>query len=141
MVDTDSPCRPHEILKLKIKDIVFKQVDGKSYAEILVNGKRGSRHIPLIHSIPYVKEWLDAHPIKNNPRAPFICAVSKGLSHRVTTDNLKKKYFPKLLNNPEVPQEDKNTIIVLLSKPWNPYFLRHSACFFQYIHVPLCHVP
>ena len=88
MVDTDSPCRPHEILKLKIKDIVFKQVDGKSYAEILVNGKRGSRHIPLIHSIPYVKEWLDAHPIKNNPRAPFICAVSKGLSHRVTTDNL-----------------------------------------------------
>jgi hypothetical protein len=142
-VATDASCRPHEILKLKIKDIVFKQVDGKSYAEILVNGKRGSRHIPLIHSIPYVKEWLDAHPIKNNPRAPFICAVSKGLGHRVTTDNLNKtlhsyktEYFPKLLNNPEVPQEEKNTIIVLLSKPWNPYIFQTFSMFLQYIHVP-----
>ena len=134
MVATDSSCRPHEILKLKIKDIVFKQIDGKSYAEILVNGKTGSRHIPLIHSIPYVKEWLDAHPIKNNPKAPFICAVSKGLGHMVTTDSLNKtfhsyktEYFPKLLDNPEVPQEDKNTIKALLSKPWNPYIFRHSA--------------
>lgn len=134
MVATDSSCRPHEILKLKIKDIVFKQIDGKNYAEILVNGKTGSRHIPLIHSIPYVKEWLDAHPIKSNPKAPFICAVSKGLGHRVTTDSLNKtfhsykiEYFPKLLSNPEVPQEDKNTIRALLSKPWNPYIFRHSA--------------
>jgi integrase/recombinase XerD len=52
----DLSARPHEILNLKIKDIVFKTVnDGKQYAEVLVNGKTGSRHIPLIQSIPYVK--------------------------------------------------------------------------------------
>ena len=49
---------PHEILKLKIKDVVFKTVNGKIYAEALLNGKTGSRNIPLINSIPYVKDWL-----------------------------------------------------------------------------------
>jgi integrase len=49
----DSAARPHELLKLRIKDVVFKltPVDKKQYAEILVNGKTGTRHIPLIGSI------------------------------------------------------------------------------------------
>jgi len=52
--------RPHELLKLKIKDLVFKLTpDKKQYAEILVNGKTGTRHIPLIDSIPYIKEWIN----------------------------------------------------------------------------------
>jgi len=47
----DLSARPHEILNLKIKDIVFKTTaDGKQYAEVLVNGKTGTRHIPLIQS-------------------------------------------------------------------------------------------
>ena len=45
----DSSCRVHEILKLKIKDIVFKSAQSYQYAEVLVNGKTGSRHIPLIN--------------------------------------------------------------------------------------------
>lgn len=36
----DSAARPHELLKLRIKDVVFKLTpDKKQYAEILVNGK------------------------------------------------------------------------------------------------------
>ena len=55
----DLSARPHEILNLKIKDIAFKNIgDGKQYAEVLVNGKTGTRHIPLIQSIPYIKDWL-----------------------------------------------------------------------------------
>jgi integrase/recombinase XerD len=134
MVAIDSSCRPHEISKLKVKDVAFKQIEGKHYAEILVNGKTGSRHIPLINSIPYVKEWLDSHPIKSNPNSYFICALSKGLGHRVTTDSLNKtfhsyktEYFPKLLNNPDVPQKDKDIITALLNKPFNPYIFRHTA--------------
>jgi len=52
----------------------------------------------------------------------------------MTEDNLYKTYekyktefFPKLLNTPGVPQEDKDTITALLQKPWNPYVLRHSV--------------
>jgi hypothetical protein len=49
----DSAARPHQLLKLKIKDLMFKLTpDIKQYAEILVNGKTGTRHIPLIDSIP-----------------------------------------------------------------------------------------
>ncbi len=59
----DSAARPHELLKLRIKDVVFKLTpDKKQYAEILVNGKTGTRHIPLIDSIPYIKDWISQHP-------------------------------------------------------------------------------
>jgi hypothetical protein len=39
----DLSARPHEILNLKIKDVVFKTAGNKQYAEVLVNGKTGSR--------------------------------------------------------------------------------------------------
>ena len=60
-ISRDSSCRPHELLKLKIKDVVFKMAGERQYAEVLVNGKTGQRHIPLINSIPYLKDWLDDH--------------------------------------------------------------------------------
>jgi integrase len=43
----DIGCRPHELLKLRIKDSVFKNAGDKQYAEVLLTGKTGSRHIPL----------------------------------------------------------------------------------------------
>jgi integrase len=67
----DTSCRPSEILSLRIKDLVFKMAGERQYAEIVVNGKTGSRAIPLINSIPYVKDMLDNHPQKYNPNAVF----------------------------------------------------------------------
>ena len=53
----DLSTRPNEILKLTIKEIVFKTTaDNKQYAEVLVNEKTGTKHIPLIQSIPYIKD-------------------------------------------------------------------------------------
>ena len=43
----DLSSRPHEILKLKIKDVAFKTIGTSQYAEVVVNGKTGSRPIPL----------------------------------------------------------------------------------------------
>jgi len=136
-VSRDSSSRPHEILRnLKIKDIVFKFApDKKQYAEILLNGKTGSRHIPLFNSIPYIKDYLDhEHPQSGNPNAPFICGVSKSLGRPIRENSLliiyakyKKQFFPKLLDSPNVPPEDKKKIKELLKKPWNLYIGRHSA--------------
>src|SRR6187200_2415444 len=39
----------------------------------------------------------------------------------------KKEFFPRLLDNPDLPPEDKQKIKELLKKPWNPYVRRHSA--------------
>jgi integrase len=136
-VSKDTSCRPHEILKLRIRDIVFKTAAGNyQYAEVLVNGKTGSRHIPLINSIPYVKDYLDhEQPMSTNPNSIFICGTGKSLGkalqrsslHNIYTKNYRQEYFPKLLENPNVPPEDKQKIRALLQKPWNPYVFRHSA--------------
>ncbi len=63
-VARDLGCRPHEILKLRIKDIAFKLVGNRQYAEVVVNGKTGTRHLPLIDSLSYVKDYLNnEHPM------------------------------------------------------------------------------
>ena len=139
MVALDTSARPHEILNLKIKDVMFKLTpDGKrQYAEVLLNGKTGSRPTPLIQSIPYVKAWLDEHPRKNVPNSPLFVSLNNQSNHytRQLTreglygvyDDYKKVFFPKLLQDPAIPAQDKEKIKVLLAKPWNPYTLRHSG--------------
>ena len=63
----DTSCRPVELLNLKIKYLVFrKTVDGKKYGEITIKSGKSPRPrtIPLIDSIPYIKEWISTeHPI------------------------------------------------------------------------------
>ena len=134
MISRDTGCRPHEILKLRIKDIVFKNSGNHQYAEVSVNGKTGSRSISLINSIPYVKDWLDNHPQQGNANAPLICGYSKSLGRRInsiTITLLYKQYktglFTKLLDSPNISAEEKQKIKELLRKPWNPYIRRHSA--------------
>ena len=124
----DSAARPHELLKLRIKDVVFKLTpDKKQYAEILVNGKTGTRHIPLIDSIPYIKDWISQHPQSGNPNSILLCGFGKSLNRVIHVRSLHKiyenytnKFFPKLLDTPNVLPEDKQKIRELLKKPWNP---------------------
>jgi hypothetical protein len=134
-ISRDLSSRPDEIVKLKIRDIVFKTVENYQYVETVVNGKTGSRPIPLIDSIPYLKDYLDhEHPQPTNPNSPLICGTGRGLGRhlkatRIYTiyDEYKKRAFPKLLESPNVVPEDKQKIAELLKKPWNPYIRRHSA--------------
>ena len=131
----DLSARPHEILNLKVKDIMFKTAGNKQYAEVLVNGKTGTRHIPLIQSIPYIKEWLSNHPSRNNLNSPLFIGLSKNSMGRTLNvkglyqiyKHYKEEFFPKLLENPTVSSEDREKIKNLLAKPFNPYIRRHSA--------------
>jgi integrase len=134
-ISCDTGCRPHELLKLRIRDIAFKNAGNKQYAEVLVNGKTGSRHIPLIDSIPYLKDYLGhEHPQPGNPSSILICGIGKSLARPLNTQaidqiygRLKYVFFTKLLRDPNVIPEDKQKISELLKKPWNPYIIRHSA--------------
>jgi integrase len=131
----DLSARPHEILNLKIKDVVFKNVNDYQYAEVLVNGKTGSRHIPLIQSIPYIKDWLSNHPSRNNPKSPLFVGLGRSNTGKLLTIGgleqiykyYKEELFPRLLADPTVSSEDKEKIKNLLAKPFNPYIRRHSA--------------
>ena len=102
----DSAARPHELLKLRIKEVVFKLApDKKQYAEILVNGKTGTRHIPLIDSIPYIKDWItNHHPQSGNPNSILLCGFGKSLNRVIQVRSLhgiyedyKNKFFPKII--------------------------------------------
>jgi integrase len=132
----DTSCRPHELLKLRVRDVNFKVTTDKyQYAELLVNGKTGSRPLVLIDSIPYLKDYLDhEHPQPSNPNAILLSGNRKSFGRAIGITAIeflyryyKKKLFPKLLESPNVLPEDKPRIKELLKKPWNPYILRHSS--------------
>jgi len=129
----DTSCRPSEILGLRIKDLVFKMAGNRQYAEIVVNGKTGSRSIPLINSIPYIKDMLDNHPQKYNPNA-YLIYNEKAFGRPLTIFGLfhmykryRTKIFPSLLKDPLLDANDKPKIQDLLNKPFNPYIMRHSS--------------
>jgi hypothetical protein len=115
------------LLRVKVKDVMFKMAGNKQYAEILVSGKTGSRHIPLINSIPYLKDWLEDHPEKNNLNAYVFGRKGNKITSEGIRNNYKyrlKPYFESLKN---IDSTDKERIKELLKKPWSPYIRRHSA--------------
>jgi integrase len=135
----DTSCRPSEILNLRIRDVVFKISGTSQYAEIVVSGKNVSsnRSIPLIISVPYVKDWLDDHPQHQNPNAFLIPSLDrnhkkfgnrmKETSLNMLYRNYKLEFLPRLLEDPKVLPEDKQKIKDLIKKPFNPYIFCHSA--------------
>jgi integrase/recombinase XerD len=126
-VSRDSSCRPSELLRVKVKDVMFKMAGNKQYAEILVSGKTGSRHIPLINSIPYLKDWLLNHPEKNNPNAYLFCRKGNKISSGGVRNQYKTRLRPYFASLKNIDSKDREAIKELLKKPWNPYLRRHSA--------------
>ena len=136
----DTSARPHELLNLKIKDIVFKvsSTTNMQYAEVhITKSKTKPRTLPLIFSIPYVKDWIDSHPLANDLNSfLFISLSDSNFGQRLSENSLyklyvltyQKRYFPKLLNeDSSIPEAEKSYIRNLLTKPWTPYIQRHSA--------------
>ena len=127
----DTSCRPHELLKLRIKDIMFKyeSTGNRQYAEVLVSGKTGSRHIPLIDSLPYIKDYIDhEHPYSSIQNAILFCGFRRSSGRPIGVislyqiyDRYKKEIIPRLLRDPNITKEDRLKIKELLNKPWNPY--------------------
>lgn len=135
---TDTSCRPNELLNLKISDILFKNTDdGKQYAEIVIKGgKTTARTIPLIDSVPYIKDWFQSHPTSDNHESwLFVSQSNTTLGSKLTYDGLsykykyfyKSKYFPNLLHDDSVQEPDKSVIRSMLTKRWNLYVFRHSS--------------
>jgi hypothetical protein len=134
----DMSARPHEILNLKIKDVIFKMTqEEKQYAEILIRGgKTKPRTLPLIDSLPYVKDWIANHPTGNNPESWLFVSMSNNpFGSKLSYDGLsghykyyyRDRYFPKLLQDENTLDVDKSVIRNMLTKPWNLYIFRHSA--------------
>jgi len=63
----ETGCRAGEILSLRVKHVTVDEHGGV----LVVMGKTGMRRIRIIASQPAVTEWLNNHPLRNDPEAPL----------------------------------------------------------------------
>src|ERR687897_2965386 len=127
----DLDARPQELTLLKIKHIRLKDKYGEG--EIPHEAKTGSGPILLTLSFPYVRDWLNEHPFKNEPNARLICSLVTGSPIR--SDSLwtmmkqLRLRINRLLQNNSItnPEERERIEFLLQTKKFNPYCLRHSA--------------
>jgi integrase len=125
----DTGARPHELLGLKIEDIIWPP-DGQP-PRFILNGKTGPRVNRSMRYHKYLRNFIDQHPKRSIPSS--ILFYSKKTGGILNEDALRliyvdklKPYFTKLLDNP-IGQDDRNQILHLLKKPWNPNVFRHST--------------
>jgi hypothetical protein len=127
----DLNSRPSELTLLKIKHIRLKDRYGEG--EIPHEAKTGSGPILLTCSFPYVRDWLNEHPFKNEPNARLICNLLNGgpiksdAIWKVMTQ-LRSKII-RLLEKGELYDEKEREYLkfLLSTKKWNPYCIRHSS--------------
>ena len=137
MMSRDTSARPGELLAVGIGDIKFKRANNnRMFAEVEVGryGKtKKSRIVSLIKSLPYLKAWLAQHPQASNSNAYLLVTLNHKSKYANTPlkpgslngiyEELHRKYFPKLLENPDISTqhycapEDRIKIRALLKKP------------------------
>jgi len=69
----DAGLRGGEYAALTVGDLT----DHKHGLKVTVEGKQGQRSVTLIPSVPYVEQWLAAHPAPNDPDAPLWCKLDE----------------------------------------------------------------
>lgn len=69
----ETGCRIQEVLTVRVRHFQPDQYGGRLH----VDGKTGPRRVRIISSVPYLTEWLNQHPLKNNPDA-FIWLSAQG---------------------------------------------------------------
>jgi integrase/recombinase XerD len=127
----DLDARPHEITLLRIKHVRLKERYGEG--EIPYEAKTGTGPILLTTSFPYVRDWLNEHPFKNEPTARLICNQLNGgaLKPKSIWNMMKQleKRIKRLLENGEINDKNEREKLeyLLKTKKWNPYCIRHSA--------------
>ncbi len=61
----ESGCRVGEFLSMKRNNVRFDRYG----AVVVVHGKTGCRRIRLVSSVPYLAEWVNTHPFRDDPEA------------------------------------------------------------------------
>jgi len=101
----ETGCRISELLFVKVKHVRFDEYG----ACLVVDGKTGPRRIRVISAVPYLTEWLNAHPDKDDPAAWLWCgphgacfkytAVLSLVKRLVRRAGLKKHVHPHLFRH------------------------------------------
>lgn len=142
-------CRPGELLDLKLGDIKVQTVTstGKKKCGFKIGGGPGGkmkkdRDASISDSIPFVNIWTHIHPASDwgekdsknaylfpstQNKARYRNEQLKESSLRIIYGRVIKKQFPKLLDRPEIPLEDKAALRTLIyERAHFPYIFRHE---------------
>jgi integrase/recombinase XerD len=127
----DLDARNHEVTLLKIKNIRLKERYGEG--EIPHESKTGTGPILLTCSLPYVRDWLNEHPFRNEPNARLICNLLTG--GPIKPDSLStvmkqlRRRILRLLESGSITDDNEHQKLehIIKTKKWNPYCIRHSA--------------
>jgi integrase len=115
----ESGCRVGELLTMRIKNVSFEE----NLTRIVIHGKTGARRVPLLDSTPYLAEWLENHPQREDSDAFLwvgIGTVGRG-------EYLKYPALRKML----VQVAKKANV----KKKVNPHNFRHSRATFLANHL------
>jgi integrase len=115
----ESGCRAGELLMLRIKHVSFEE----RMTRINVHGKTGPRRVPLIDSTPYLTEWLENHPLKNDPNAYLWVTLGR---------ERKKRFLEYAALNKMIREVAKRAKV---RKKVNPHNFRHSRATFLANHL------
>jgi len=113
----ESGVRLGELLSLKIKNVQFD----KYGAVLSVHGKTGYRRVRTIFSTPYLTDWINKHPDKDNPESPLW-----------VTDDYRKKQIGYGRIKELLLSIKKGTDV---KKKVNPHNFRHSRATFLANHL------
>jgi len=114
---SESGCRISELLGLRIKHVRFD----KYGAQLTVDGKTGMRTVRIITSVPYITEWLNSHPNKDDVESCLW--LSKRRGNRALSYNRAKMLLKQLKRRCGV------------KKAVNPHNFRHSRATFLANHL------
>jgi integrase/recombinase XerD len=96
----------------------------------------------LTLSFPYVRDWLNEHPFKNEPEARLICNLLTGspIGPDQIYDVMRqlKKRIERLVDNNSIDEDNELQRIhhLLKAKKWNPYCIRHSSISYDSDYLP-----
>ena len=131
--------RNHELTLLKIKHIRLKEKYGEG--EIPHQAKTGSGPILLTFSFPYVRDWLNEHPFRNEPEARLICNLRNGspIKSEALWTMMKqlRARIERLRKTDLIPEMERDKLeCILKTKKFNPYCLRHSSITYDSDYLP-----
>jgi integrase/recombinase XerD len=127
----DLGARNHEVTILKIKHIRLRERYGEG--EIPHEAKTGGGPVLLTCSFPYVRDWLNKHPFRNEPNARLICNIMTGapVNPEAMWTMMKELRLRiiRMLEDGSVTNDDERQKLQFLleTKKWNPYCIRHSS--------------
>ena len=107
MVLLEGKIRIGEAQMLQIRDFTDK---GTHYNMYIRKSKTAQRTIPLVSAVPYIVQYLNNHPLKHDPSAPFFVRkydgqikeyTISGLRQIITrnADSIPKRIYPHLLRH------------------------------------------